>query len=546
MDTELEKITSFYHTKEHEIYAELHELLQDGEDFAAESEAPEGELSDSLAGSKVLTKGRPRRSSLFQSLGFRTRPRRSSTLSTSIQDLDADADSDDDDADETAALQKPIPRRATVAAGTDAGRSQSPERGMHRRRQSVGNSDFQDHMLSALFSSGITLKKRAISLYVNLCELKSFIQLNKTGFSKALKKYDKTLDRSMKSKYIETMVAPAYPFQQTTMQRLDENIREVEQLYANVVTHGDVAMARRELRLHLREHVVWERNTVWREMIGIERKAQAANLGVRQTLLGADDDPSKARRQGDEAEGVGKELKRPVGTYALPRWLLQPTLFILVGALVVFAVILSVPILPRREEQNCLAMLVFVSLLWATEVIPLFVTSLLIPFLCVVLRVMRSEDESHQRLPATDAARAVFAAMWTPVIMLLLGGFTIAAALSKYQIAKLMATFVLSKAGTKPRVVLVTNMFVAMIASMWISNVAAPVLCFSIIQVSQQYSLPVLVLTVLACSAQSSFRLQVLQGADFGHRTCVQHWRRCIAHCLATEHHRAAKHGSRP
>lgn len=67
--------------------------------------------------------------------------------------------------------------------------------------------------------------------------------------------------------------------------------------------------------------------------------------------------------------------------------------------------------------------------------------------------------------------------------MLLLGGFTIAAALSKYHIAKLLATFVLSKAGTRPRTVLVTNMFVAMFASMWISNVAAPVLCFSIIQV---------------------------------------------------------------
>lgn len=67
--------------------------------------------------------------------------------------------------------------------------------------------------------------------------------------------------------------------------------------------------------------------------------------------------------------------------------------------------------------------------------------------------------------------------------MLLLGGFTIAAALSKYNIAKMMATFVLSKAGTKPRNVLITNMFVAMFASMWISNVAAPVLCYSIIQV---------------------------------------------------------------
>jgi phosphate transporter len=72
--------------------------------------------------------------------------------------------------------------------------------------------------------------------------------------------------------------------------------------------------------------------------------------------------------------------------------------------------------------------------------------------------------------------------MWTPVIMLLLGGFAIAAALSKYGIAKSLATYILSKAGSKPRNVLLMNMFVAMVASMWISNVATPVLCFSIIQ----------------------------------------------------------------
>lgn len=67
--------------------------------------------------------------------------------------------------------------------------------------------------------------------------------------------------------------------------------------------------------------------------------------------------------------------------------------------------------------------------------------------------------------------------------MLLLGGFTIAAALSKYNIAKMMATFVLSKAGTRPRTVLLTSMGVATFSSMWISNVASPVLCFSIVQV---------------------------------------------------------------
>jgi phosphate transporter len=108
---------------------------------------------------------------------------------------------------------------------------------------------------------------------------------------------------------------------------------------------------------------------------------------------------------------------------------------------------------------------------------------MLIPFLVVVLRIMRSDDKPHVRLAPEAATKVVFASMWTPVIMLLLGGFTIAAALSKYDIARRMATFVLSKAGTSPRVVLVTNMFVSMFLSMWISNVAAPVLCYSIIQV---------------------------------------------------------------
>lgn len=115
--------------------------------------------------------------------------------------------------------------------------------------------------------------------------------------------------------------------------------------------------------------------------------------------------------------------------------------------------------------------------------IPLFVTGLLVPFLAVVLQVVRSDQKPHHRLDPKDAAAFVFASMWTPVIMLLLGGFTTAAALSKFQIAKIMATFVLSKAGTRPRTVLITNMFVAMILSMWISNVASPVLCYSIIQV---------------------------------------------------------------
>lgn len=99
-----------------------------------------------------------------------------------------------------------------------------------------------------------------------------------------------------------------------------------------------------------------------------------------------------------------------------------------------------------------------------------------------MLRVVKKEGE---RLDSSAAADFVFAAMWNPVIMLLLGGFTLAAALSKRKMDKRIATFVLSKAGTQPRTVVLANMLVAALASMLISNVAAPVLCFGIIEVSR-------------------------------------------------------------
>lgn len=66
--------------------------------------------------------------------------------------------------------------------------------------------------------------------------------------------------------------------------------------------------------------------------------------------------------------------------------------------------------------------------------------------------------------------------------MLLLGGFAIAAALSKHFIAKQLAVAILSRVGRRPQHVLLANMLVATFASMWISNVAAPVLCFSLVQ----------------------------------------------------------------
>lgn len=202
------------------------------------------------------------------------------------------------------------------------------------------------------------------SLYVSLCELKSFVQLNRTGFNKVLKKYDKTLDRKLKSNYVREKVTPSSTFRQETTDAIADRITQVEEVYADIYSGGNLEEAKRELRLDLREHVVWERNTVWREMIGIERKAQAANIGVRQALLGSREE----RRQGDDESQRTKEIMTPIGRYRLPTFLFSSAVLTLLISIVVFVLLLTMRFMEYREQQNCLAMLVFVSMLWATEV----------------------------------------------------------------------------------------------------------------------------------------------------------------------------------
>jgi phosphate transporter len=72
--------------------------------------------------------------------------------------------------------------------------------------------------------------------------------------------------------------------------------------------------------------------------------------------------------------------------------------------------------------------------------------------------------------------------MFSPTIMLLIGGFTIAAGLSRTRIDHMTASRILNAAGSNPSIVLLVLMSVATFASMWISNVAAPTLCYALVR----------------------------------------------------------------
>ncbi|KAF9090866.1 low-affinity phosphate transporter [Mortierella sp. AD031] len=275
-------------------------------------------------------------------------------------------------------------------------------------------------------------RHNCIEMFVNLSELQAYAKLNCTGFSKILKKYDKISENNTKKVYMNQVVLQAYPFKQETTVKLQEQIDRVRDIYAKIFTNGDTEVAKRSLKMHLKEHMVWERNTIWRDMIGIERKSQA--VGVR---------PSSELKTGPTI------INTPFGSFQLPEFM-DRNVWMLLFCCTVFAVLLHVELFEGPEQQNCFAILVFASLLWATESLPLFVTSLLVPLLVVMLRVMRSDDEDRTRLDSHAAAKKIFSLMFSPVIMLLLGGFAVAAAMSKFHIAKAMATVVLAKAGTRP------------------------------------------------------------------------------------------------
>ncbi|ORZ15033.1 SPX domain-domain-containing protein [Absidia repens] len=343
-----------------------------------------------------------------------------------------------------------------VNGGTTSNDEKQPSIEIAKRRPSLESRFSLHSTTSSHVQALVDLRARLINLYVSLSELESYIDLNKSAFQKILKKHDKVLDGDLRSQYLKKMVLDSRPFMPQTIQVLQSQILRVEKLYANAFCQGDTHLALRQMKSHLRDQVTYDRNTVWREMVSQERRKLDAHV----------------------KNATQSRKKYSVGFIQLEASLIRHMCFFLL-AIVVFIILLNVHIFAHQSENYCFALLIFAAIMWATEAVPLYATSLLIPFLVVLLGIMRNEDGSP--MDAKTASKEVFASMFSDTIMMLLGGFALAAALSKYGIAKAFATHVLSRAGTRPRWVLLAIMFVSTFLSMWISNVATPVLCFSLI-----------------------------------------------------------------
>lgn len=117
------------------------------------------------------------------------------------------------------------------------------------------------------------------------------------------------------------------------------------------MTRGDRTLAKQQLQLYQRENIAWERDTVWRQMIAQERRGQ-------------DEDEPTAIASLLKKPGPGLfYIRTPLGRIRVTRKMLWK-----IVAGVVFVLLLNMNIVVGVEANRCFAILMFCTILWASEV----------------------------------------------------------------------------------------------------------------------------------------------------------------------------------
>ena len=133
--------------------------------------------------------------------------------------------------------------------------------------------------------------------------------------------------------------------------------------------------------------------------------------------------------------------------------------------LCIYLIPLNIP----YQAHLVLAVSVTIGMLWLTEVIPIYVTSLLIPLSLVIFADFKVND--------------VFFPFFDPVVVLLMGGFALAYSLQKYGLDEIIANFFVMKIGTSPKRFLLGMMLATAFLSMWMSNSATSAVMIPIVLV---------------------------------------------------------------
>ena len=129
-----------------------------------------------------------------------------------------------------------------------------------------------------------------------------------------------------------------------------------------------------------------------------------------------------------------------------------------------------------KQEEIAAIILIATAILWVSEALPLYITSLAVLFF-QILWLLPVLVETGIEVTKEDFLIAFFG----DITLLFMGGFVLAALLNKYGISRMIARSIIEKTGNSPSRVLLSLILVSSILSMWISNTATAAMMFAII-----------------------------------------------------------------
>ena len=165
-------------------------------------------------------------------------------------------------------------------------------------------------------------------------------------------------------------------------------------------------------------------------------------------------------------------------------------------------------------EQRVIALFFLAALCWILEPIPIYATS----FMVIVMELLMLSDKGFapfmagkgtEEFGAVLSSTAIMATLASPVIMLLMGGFFLAMAATKYRLDINLARVLLRPFGQKPSLLLLGLMAITAIFSMFMSNTATTAMMLAIIT-------PVLACLEEGDPGRIAFVLAVPVGANIG------------------------------
>lgn len=320
------------------------------------------------------------------------------------------------------------------------------------------------------------LRREYLSLYREIAEAINFSTINVSGFRKILKKHDKVTGLNTKSSFMAELMQST-EFHSTL--RLEELQAETAHTFSALFRDGKMDLGKLELDNELRDLIFWERSNVWRDLLRDEKKQ-----GAVRTVRGGSN---------------FREAQEKPAKFLVNLWVVALAIFFCT-AISLYPSILRFIVGPEQSDQTpielfnaanrCFALLMLAVTLWAGVGIPLYATSFIVLAGSVVGSVFIGVD--GYPLNSHLASDEVFRHLGSSTLLLILCVYSLASALSKYEIDKQIATTILSYLNPRADFVLFSLMCLSVVVSIFVSNVAAPVLLnsvmkptFDIMQLSQ-------------------------------------------------------------